>query len=346
MAWSEKGNLMREKNYNLELIRMVSFVLVIAIHVSNYFCRGYGEIPESEYLFSLVVDTAARVSVPCFFMITGALLMGRNEPLEKHVKRLLRFFTVLVVWSLVYYLWNTFYMKSEFDLRTILYEPVEAHLWYLYAMIPIYLVLPFLQVMCRNFSEKLEKAFFVVTTGTVLANYLLWLMHGEFYYDPPLIGDRVYVYYLYAGYYLYKYKDRIRLSQPAAMGICLASLGAAFGITLGATVARADHYEGALTYGMPLIVLASAMFFLFMLRLGRGKIRLGERTKKVIDLFCGCSFGIYLIHILFLDNYKKHMEPYDLSAWIAVPSLVAGIAAVSFLCVWLMRKTRIGRKIT
>ena len=186
----------------------------------------------------------------------------------------------------------------------------------------------------------------MVTTGTVLANYLLWLMHGEFYYDPPLIGDRVYVYYLYAGYYLYKYKDRIRLSQPAAMGICLASLGAAFGITLGATVAQSDHYEGALTYGMPLIVLASAMFFLFMLRLGRGKIRLGERTKKVIDLFCGCSFGIYLIHILFLDNYKKHMEPYDLSAWIAVPSLVAGIAAVSFLCVWLMRKTRIGRKIT
>ena len=39
---------MREKNYNLELIRMVSFVLVIAIHVNNYFCRGYGGIPDSE----------------------------------------------------------------------------------------------------------------------------------------------------------------------------------------------------------------------------------------------------------------------------------------------------------
>lgn len=337
---------MREKNYNLELIRMVSFVLVIAIHVSNYFCRGYGEIPDSEYLFSLVVDTAARVSVPCFFMITGALLMGRDEPLEKHVKRLVRFFTVLVVWSLVYYLWNIFYMKSDFDLRTILYEPVEAHLWYLYAMIPIYLVLPFLQVMCRNFSVRLEKAFFVVTTGTVIANYLLWLMHGEFYYDPPLIGDRVYVYYLYAGYYLYKYRDRIRLSQRVAAAVCLVSLAASFGITLAATVAQEDHYEGALTYGMPFIVLASAMFFLFMLRLGGGKLRPGERAKKVIDLFCGCSFGIYLIHILFLDNYKKHMEPCDLSAWIAVPALVASITAVSFLCVWLLRRTGAGKKIT
>ena len=29
-----------------------------------------------------------------------------------------------------------------------------------------------------------------------------------------------------------------------------------------------------------------------------------------------------LIHILFLDNYKKYMEPWDLSAWIAVPGLI------------------------
>ena len=51
---------MRTKDYNLELIRMASFVLVIAIHVSNYFCRAYGQISDGEYLFSLVIDTFAR----------------------------------------------------------------------------------------------------------------------------------------------------------------------------------------------------------------------------------------------------------------------------------------------
>ena len=56
---------MKEKNYNLELVRMVSFVLVIAIHVSNYFCRAFGEIPQGEYLFSLVIDTAASSSQTC-----------------------------------------------------------------------------------------------------------------------------------------------------------------------------------------------------------------------------------------------------------------------------------------
>ena len=71
---------------------MISCIFVIVIHVTNYFCRAYGEITQSEYLFALLLDTLARVSVPCFFMISGALLLGREEPLKKHGERLLRFF--------------------------------------------------------------------------------------------------------------------------------------------------------------------------------------------------------------------------------------------------------------
>ena len=71
---------------------MISCFFVIVIHVTNYFCRAYGEITQSEYLFALLLDTLARVSVPCFFMISGALLLGREEPLKKHRERLLRFF--------------------------------------------------------------------------------------------------------------------------------------------------------------------------------------------------------------------------------------------------------------
>ena len=74
---------MKEKNYNLELVRVISFILVIVIHVTNYFCRAYGRIPQGEYLFSLALDTVARLSVPCFFMISGALLLGREEPMQK-----------------------------------------------------------------------------------------------------------------------------------------------------------------------------------------------------------------------------------------------------------------------
>ena len=68
--------------------------------------------------------------------------------------------------------------------------------------------------------------------------------------------------------------------------------------------------------------------------------------KNVLDIGCGCSFGIYLIHILFLDGYKKYAEPTTVSAWIAVPVLIAGIGGLSLLCVTLLRRSRIGRAIT
>ena len=338
--------IMKEKNYNLELVRMVSFILVIAIHVSNYFCRAYGKITQGEYLFSLVIDTVARLSVPCFFMISGALLLGRDEPIRKDIHRIVRFVIALVVWSAVYYFWNIYYMGSSFDLKEILYVPAEAHLWYLYAMIPIYLTLPFLQVLCRNMSRQFEKAFLVIATAAVLINYILWLFGAELYYDLPLIGDRVYAYYLYLGYYIYKYRDEIRVSQKWTAFLCFAGMAVSFGVTYGVTVLEQDHYEGALTYAMPSVILSGAAFFLYVLRVKDGHFQPKEKARQVIDLFGGLSFGIYLIHILFLDNYKKYAEAEDLSAWIAVPLLTAGITGVSFACVWVMRRFAPGRKIT
>lgn len=337
---------MKEKNYNLELIRMVSFVLVIAIHVTNYYCRAYGKIPQGEYLFSLVIDTAARVSVPCFFMISGALLLGREEPLKKHFQRLMRFVIVLLVWSAVYYVWNIFYMKSEYDLTEILYVPAEAHLWYLYAVIPIYIALPFFQIMCKGMSKKMERIFLLIISLAVLVNYGMWLIGQEPYYDIPMVGDRVYTYYLFMGYYIYKYRHRIPVSQKTALVAALLGIAASFGITFAVTKAYQEHYEGALTYAAPFVILSALSFFLFMLRIEGGKFAPGDRIKKMIDLFCSCSFGIYLIHILFLDHYKKNMEPWDLPGWIAIPFLIISISAISFICVWLLRRTVVGRKIT
>lgn len=179
---------MKEKNYNLELIRMISFIFVIVIHVSNYYCRAYGDITIGEYSFSLLLNLLARISVPCFFMITGALLLGRQESLHKHAKRIFRFLIVLLVWSVIYMIWNAVYMEDPYQIKDLLYKPVEQHLWYLYAMIPIYLVLPFFQVMCKGMNLRMERAFLVVITAAVLFNYISTFFDEKMYYSVPMVG--------------------------------------------------------------------------------------------------------------------------------------------------------------
>lgn len=336
----------KRKNYNIEIIRMISFVFVILIHVSNYYCREYGEISQGEYIFSLIINTLARVSVPCFFMISGALLLDAEPSLEKNASRLVRFLIVLCVWDAIYYLFNNFYMDQPFSLKEILYTPAEAHLWYLYALIPIYLVLPFFQIMCRGMSKRYVEAFLIVAVFAMVFTYGASLLNREAYYDVPLLGDRSYTFYFFMGYAVKRFSKQIPWRFPVMLLVFLGSVAANIGLTAAVTFRIGDHFERSLEYGCPLVMLSGVTFFMMMYKIQGGEIRLNERWKKWIDLFCTCSFGVYLIHILFLDNYKKFVEVGDISAYVAVPAVFFIITALSLLSVWLMRKTKVGRLIT
>ena len=117
-------------------------------------------------------------------------------------------------------------------------------------------------------------------------------------------------------------------------------------LTAMVSVGTGEHLERTLEYGCPFVMASAGAFFLLMVRAGNGQIRISSPWKKRIDALCSCSFGIYLIHILFLDNYKKHLEAEAVSAWIAVPMLTVSILLVSFLSVWLIRKLPGGKAIT
>lgn len=337
---------MREKNYNIELIRTISFVAVIVIHVTNYFCRAYGKISGGEYGFSLILDTFARVSVPCFFMISGALLLGREESLQKNGRRILHFLITFVFWSLVYFAHNTFYMGDQLNLSDMLYKPTEPHLWYLYAMIPIYFVLPFFQVMCRGMNDTLVKVFLLLGSVDVTVMYIMSFWGKQMFYDVPIFGDRVYAYYFFLGYFLFQYKDRILMSNRKLFLVFVGSNVVNLCLTVGVTCKTGEHFERFLEYGCPLIIISSASFFLLMLRTGNGKVELKPSIQKIIDQWCECSFGIYLVHILFLDNYKKYIEADTISAWIAIPGLVLALLVLSFGCIYLIRKIPGGKMIT
>ena len=198
-----------------------------------------------------------------------------------------------------------FYDGRDYDLRQIWYVPTKAHLWYLYAMIPIYLVLPFFQILCRNMTMKLEKAFVILISAAVLINYLAGVAGGQLYYDIPIVGDRVYFFYVLIGYYLFKYRKHIRVSQTMAVLISIISLLITFGSSVWFTLSGNAHSDRMLAYSTPFMILTSVFFFLFMIRLSRSKYTPSEKARRVIDAFGKASFGIYLIHIFFLGHLQE-----------------------------------------
>ena len=336
---------MRQKNYNIEIMRIIAFVMVIIIHVSNYFCRAYGSIAMGEYVYSLVINSLARVSVPCFFMMSGSLLLGRTESVDKALARAKKFFGVLCVWTVLYFLFNTFYTKQECDWRLFLEKPAEAHLWYLYVMIPIYIVLPFLQVLCKGMGEALEKAFVSIGFIWLLVVHLMPYFKLDLYFGLPGFGNRSYIFYLFCGYLITKYKEKIKMKQNQLLFLFFG--GSMINVVLTAIMTEnyGKHYERIFEYGSPFVIISSLAFFAYIMRLGDGNVSLNERAKKWIDISCSCSFGIYLIHIMFLDCYKIHVTADAVSVYWVLPLLVAAILVISFLVVYVLCKTKIGRMI-
>lgn len=336
---------MKSKNYNIEMIRFWSFIMVIVIHVANYYCRAFGTIGNGEYVFSLFFNVISRVSVPCFFMISGALLLGRNEEIGKSIQRAGRMLLALAVWSLIYYLFNTYFMHQPVDWKHLYRVPAEAHMWYLYVIIPIYLVLPFLQAMCRGMNEKTERGFAILGSVLVVVLYLTSYVGVKFYYNMPILGNRSYIYYLFMGYWLNKNKDKICSKRRLWFGLWIGSSLVTTVLTVICSLTADKHYDRLLEYGNPLVVVAAISFFLFML--GRQEENAAQPfMRKVMEVGCACSFGIYLVHGIFLDIFKKYVKPYEASAFWMVPVLVVALALVSFACIYIVRKTSVGRKIT
>lgn len=332
------GGVMREKNYNLELIRIVSFLLVIVVHATNFYCRAYGKISGMEYAFSLSADIVARICVPCFFMISGALLMGREEPVKKSIMRAWHYFYILIIWSVFYFVMNRYVIGAKTSGR-IWESFAEDHLWYLYALIPICLCLPFLQLLTNHMTKKMETALLIVGTAFVLLRFL----RVSTYLEVPIFGWHPhYIYFFYLGYYMNKYKDRIPLKRWHLATIFIVANLANMVYGVYNSVVEDRFFKQCLSYISPFVILCSAVFFLFVLKF---QVDFTEKAKKRIDMICGCSFGVYLCHIVFLNVYMKLVPAKSLTAFVAIPLIVVLITSLAFVTTWLLRKTWVGRKL-
>ena len=187
--------LSRERNYNIELLRVISCLLVVCIHVSNVYSRGYGEVSGGTYLFSLMTNCFSRVAVPIFFMISGYLLLDENVSLRKSVHRVVHTIVVLVFWSVLYYFWNIAYWGDRYDFKTLFEDPVKKHLWFLYAILGMYIALPFFQLLFKKMSRRLMEYFFLLWVFFLTLYYVLALADMEFTYMVPMVGNSSYLGY-------------------------------------------------------------------------------------------------------------------------------------------------------
>ncbi len=154
---------------HIELLRIVAIFLVMFNHTWIYGFTYFNScVGTPSYWFYLFLSIMVKIDVPIFFMISGAVLLGKEETItELYRKRVLRIVLVLVLFSIVsyLYLYTTGELKefSVIDFVTRLYAgDIVGSYWFLYRYLGFLILLPILRVMVKHIDNMHFLYIFIV----------------------------------------------------------------------------------------------------------------------------------------------------------------------------------------
>lgn len=153
----------KQRNSSYDLLRIISCIAVILIHV-NY--ESFGKIAfepsfTPEWIFGCLVNVFTRFCVPCFVMISGAFILNdeRNGELSYFYRK--RFLSeavpALIIGLLIFIVAEVQELFGGhaffFHVKTLI-EGSFFNFWYVYMIMGLYLLTPFIIRLKKTVSEK------------------------------------------------------------------------------------------------------------------------------------------------------------------------------------------------
>lgn len=344
----------RKKYYYLDMIRIYAILYVIFIHTDMaelYLQMPLGSV--SYYIF-LYSSLWAAFTPSVFFMVSGALLMEKEEPISGiWKKRIARIAADLFILTLLYFILDIKSGRCEpdpvFFLKQLFSRPWITPYWYLYSYLSFLICLPFVRGMAKVMTEKTAVYLFVlgVFLQSIFPEMLRHLPAGFEIYENLrwdwLLNSTVLFPLL--GYAIHK-KTELLKRKRVVFGLIIADLfwlcyqtGLAASSCIGSGQnILCDNYRGTCT-----ILHAVTVFCAFKYLQEKEIFRKGE---KVFAEISSCVFGIYLFHGFFLDRIRIVGKiKYLLFSHFSGPALVIPsvlwillIFGMTGAVVWLLRR--------
>lgn len=321
------------RDYRFDTMRVMATAMVVLIHIANYYCREFGSINQSSYFFALTVNILARASIPFFFMISGANLLSRPYDPIKNRKRIKQRLISLAVFTAIFCLWDYFYMEQSIHFRALLNNPERKLLWFLYAILAIYVALPFIKCMVDNMGAHEDKLFVVLWLCFTFLQKEIGLTRS---YPIPLIDGTYYLGYFLLGYLILKYKDKLPFRELRKYFIMLAASSFALTVLLSylVSILGNKYCSGYLAYSDILMIIASVSSYIVLY------FSLENRQSRWITELSRISFGIYLTHGVILDLVMTTFPFTRIHSLIGFPLFFVLIFGCSGLLVYLLKKIR------
>lgn len=330
-----------------DILRISATFLIIVFHLCT---DKWYAIPVDNWQWSVAnfFVTQLRFCVPLFFMLSGMTFLNPSKPItlqKLYSKNILHILLALIFWSISYKLLastvSILQGTKEFSVDLLLnnftnfiYETPWLHLWFLYALISIYILVPILRLITANTSYQIFCYLLILYFFT---NGILPFLNNTFniyillFKIPDLIG---YTGYFLAGYFFYKYE--LKKSHRTILYICAA-------IALGYSYIHSEYK--ALDQGFPSIfyyfdnnsitnIPITCAIFVYAKKWfsNRKDLSVKLQNSRLIRQISSNCFGIYLSHMLFFNVLILiGINITSFNVLISIPVLTIGIFIMSYI---------------
>lgn len=311
---------------------------VVLIHVF----LGYRYLIVSEYgahisLNWFITDYFSnlfRIGVPIFLMLSGALSLGRDWDIKSFLgRRIPRIIGPFVFWTvaislsvMIIYLYFPFILTygavgtSTFSVNgylNLLYNIVMSgtkfseQFWFFWMILGTYLIMPIFNKWIKN-CELQEIEYFLA----------IWLVTCLFYYSTVKIPIKLDYFtgpigYVVLGYYL-RYTDRKLFNNPY-FGALVIVLSSVIMLVISVFLSTSSDMYLFQRYSF-LVAVASAGVYILFKNFNKFKIanRFKDFSKSKIGIIfynsnfsiAKYSYGIYLVHMLYVSSLRAFIIPY------------------------------------
>jgi surface polysaccharide O-acyltransferase-like enzyme len=301
-----------------DILKIIAIFLVVVIHVMALYRDKYFYTNGKYYALLTFVDSFTRIAVPIFFMITGTFMLSKttekySDYFKKRIPKLLIPFFLI---SIFYYIYECNKVGASLSIKdfilAFLNGSIKYHLWYMYAIILIYLIIPFLQVLVQNLDRK--KLLYLIIIIFILSNVFntTYLLTNRYEYGMlkaftlPNIFSHINC--LFIGYYLHKYE--ISKNKRRVLGI--------LSIICICMIPVADHFFVDGSRNDEMLVVTSIFpiipaVFSYLFAKEYFKFKKETIFTKIIPIISSCTLYIYMIHVYIIEKFEKDLSKHWIS---------------------------------
>ncbi len=334
----------RKRVVYFDLLNITAALCVIFLH-----CNGssFNYADTLGWKQAMLVEAACYWAVPIFLMLSGANLMSyRSKYTTKQyfLKRFTRTVIPFIAWSLIIAVEkkiNPFEIGIRTFLGRLFCGSIENVYWFFIPLFAVYLSMPVLSLLKDNkgilwymaggsflLQSMLPQVFGYLN---ISYNYNLSMMTTGGVLIFPIIG------HLFATTDFSKFQRAI-IYALAIFGLALRYFGTWY---LSARDGKLNQTFYGYT-GYWSVLLACGVFVFFKYFKPFQKIADSDKCCKILSTVSGCSFGVYLTHMIIYRFLQKFIVLYSWQWRLLVPFLIYFIA---LLITYILKKIPIVKNI-